>query len=114
MTGKLGRVRIVRKKVIIVSQAKALAHFVLERWIAVFGCPQILFVDPDKRFSTEENVTTVGSSRVGCDFLKKVQFLHMRVKVSFYHTITFPDNTFGQVNPFATNLLRLKAKKSIF
>ena len=57
---------------------------------------------------------TVGSSRVGCDFLKKVQFLHMRVKLSFYHTITFPDNTFGQLNPFATNLLRLKAKKRIF
>ena len=57
---------------------------------------------------------TVGSSRVGCDFLKKVQFLHMRVKLSFYHIITIPDNTFGQVNPFAKNLLRLKAKKSIF
>ena len=54
---------------------------------------------------------TVGSSRVGCDFLKKVQFLHMRVKLSFYHTITSPDNNFGHMNPFATNLLSLKAKK---
>ena len=38
----------------------------------------------------------------------------MRVKLSFYHTITSPDNNFGHMNPFATNLLRLKAKKWIF
>merc|ERR1712112_381439 len=53
VTGRIDQIRVRKEGAYVTSQARGIVYFLLDRWIGLFGVPQIIFLDPDNRFSIE-------------------------------------------------------------